>query len=221
MLLNGLRNGDSRSASTSLHSHAPTAVSALPGAVRQPRPKEDGVTVVAFGYDRRYEFHMHYHPPDNWRCQCHIKKRVRFSNRGGFFFAPDDFVSYYPKQPIEFDGWHLAQRWWNANRRKIVRSINEQDWRMETSKCSLVDLVKLRGLKYALYSEASSVWVDVYERLACGHWVCANPKDLLTFPDIPTARAAIDARAQEIRSETGLAAITAALWRRVFRSKAG
>src|ERR1700733_13314209 len=113
---------------------------------------------------------MHYHPPAKWRCLCHVKKRVRFPSRGMSHFAPDDFVSYHRKDPLEFEGWHIASRWWNANRDQIVQAISGTDWELVKPEQLLIDVLEAGTVRYAIYSDASQVWVDMYEEHSCGHW---------------------------------------------------
>ena len=162
----------------------------LPNAVLRPRAR-DGVTVVGHYRDNLYEFHMHYRPPGDWRCRCHIKKRVRFPSRGMSHFAPDDFVSYYGKEPLEFEGWDVASRWWNANQDQIVQAINENDWVLVKPEQFLVDVVEVSNVRYATYSDSSQVWVDAYEEQSCGHWMRVNEENLFVFRDINAAREAI------------------------------
>ena len=78
-------------------------------------------------------------------------------------YAPDDFVSYHRKIPLEFDGWHFASRWWNANQDQIVQTIGGQDWDLVKPEHFLIEVVETSSLRYAIYSDVSQVWVDVYE----------------------------------------------------------
>jgi hypothetical protein len=164
----------------------------LPNATQKPRIR-DGVTVVGHYRDNLYEFHMRYHPPGDWQCQCHIKKRIRFPARGMSHFAPDDFVAYYRKVPLEFDGWHIAQRWWNANREQIVQTIDLPDWELVKPTQSLLEVIESGNKRYALYSDASQVWIDLYEQHSCGHWTRLNEEELLVFNDVTAAREAVRA----------------------------
>ena len=134
---------------------------------------------------------MNYHPPEDWRCKCHIKKRVKFPSRGMSHFAPDDFVAYYRKVPLEFDGYHIANRWWGANREQIIQTLESPDWEPVKPTKSLLEVIKSGNKKYALYSDTSQDWVDVWERHDCGHWVRSNDEELLVFNDVTTAREAV------------------------------
>ena len=162
----------------------------LPNAILRPRIK-DGVTVVGHYRDNLYEFHMHYRPPGDWLCRCHVKKRVKYPSRGMSHFAPDDFVSYYRKDPIEFEGWNVARRWWNANRDQIVQTISLQNWKMVKPTQSLIDVIISGDARYALYSDSSQVWIDVYEQHSCGHWTRVNEENLLVFGSIDAAKEAV------------------------------
>jgi hypothetical protein len=161
----------------------------LPNAKLRPRFK-DGVTVVGHYPDNLYEFHIHYRPPD-WRCRCHVNKRVKLPSRGMSHFAPDDFVSYYRKDPLEFEGWNVACRWWNANRDKIMQAITLQSWELVKPAQSLIDVIVSGNTRYAIYSDSSQVWIDVYEQHSCGHWKRLNEKDLLVFESIGAAKEAV------------------------------
>ncbi|HEY1789513.1 MAG TPA: hypothetical protein VGJ73_15250 [Verrucomicrobiae bacterium] len=164
----------------------------LPTAIRKPRVK-DGVTVIGLYRDNLYEFHMHYHPPGDWRCRCHIKKRVKFPSRGMSHFAPDDFVAYYRKVPLEFEGHQIAHRWWTANREQIIQTIDSGDWELVKSTKFLLEVIESGNKRYALYSDSSQVWVDVYGKESCGHWVRWNNDQLLVFNDAAAAREAVRA----------------------------
>lgn len=108
-------------------------------------------------------------------------------------FAPDDFVAYYRKVPLQFDGWHIAQRWWNANREQIVQTIDLPDWELVKPTQSLLEVIESGNKRYALYSDASQVWIDVYEHHSCGHWTRLNEEELLVFNDVTAAREAVRA----------------------------
>jgi hypothetical protein len=162
----------------------------LPNAISKPRIK-DGVTVIGNYRKNLYEFHMHYHPPGDWRCKCHIKKRVKFPSRGMSHFAPDDFVAYYRKVPLEFDGHTIANRWWGANREQIIQTLDSSEWESVKPTASLLEVIKSGNIKYALYSDTSQVWVDVWEKQSCGHFVRSNKEELLVFNDVSIAREAV------------------------------
>lgn len=164
----------------------------LPNAVPKQRIK-DGVTVVGHYRDNLYEFHMHYHPPGDWRCKCHIKKRVKFPSRGRSHFAPDDFVAYYRKVPLEFDGYNIAHRWWIANQEQIIQTIDLPDWELVKPTQSLLEIIKSGNREYALYSDTSQIWIDVYEQHDCNHWIRLNEEELLVFNDVTTAKEAVRA----------------------------
>lgn len=135
---------------------------------------------------------MHYQPPER-RCQCHVKKRVKFPARGMSHFAPDDFVAYYRKVPLEFDGHPAANRWWRANREQIIQTLDSSDWELIKPTQSLIEVAQSGKKRYALYSDTSQVWIDVYERHSCGHWVQVNKDELLVFKDVTAARGALKA----------------------------
>lgn len=106
-------------------------------------------------------------------------------------FAPDDFVSYYRKDPLEFEGWNVASRWWNANRDKIVQTIGLQNWELVKPTQSLIDVIVSGDTRYAFYSDSSQVWIDVYEQHSCGHWTRVNEENLLVFESIDAAKEAV------------------------------
>jgi len=106
-------------------------------------------------------------------------------------FAPDDFVAYYREEPLEFEGWNVASRWWNANQDQVVQAINENDWVLVKPEQFLVDVVEASNVRYAIYSDSSQVWVDAYEEQSCGHWMRVNEDNLFEFRDIDAAREGI------------------------------
>lgn len=207
------------SAADGSHSHRPSSIfTTLPGAILKPRPERDGVTLTCRSLTGRYEFHMHYHPPEDWRCRCHVKERIRFPARGPSHFAPDDFVSWHPKEPLEFKDWPAAQRWWNQNGKRLVKSIHEQSWERTKPTRALVETIKKRGLHFALYVDGDDVWVDVFEKLHCGHWICTDTEQRQTFPNVAAAKDALRWQIGRIKAETSTPIVAGRIWRSLFRS---
>lgn len=139
-----------------------------------------------------YEFHMHYRPPADWTCLCHVKKAIRVPPRGVSHFAPDDYVSCHRVVPIRFDGYDLAQKWWIANREDIVKSIEPPEWSLLESDTRLIEVVEKPDLMYPVYQRATTYWVDVWERVSCCDSFTKHYSEYrMEFDDLESAKIAI------------------------------